>query len=55
MVFISMASGFALSLALKQRLEATRKWRDVAYWFLLGELDSESNISLWSHLFRNEN
>ena len=38
-------NGFALSLALKQRLEATRKWPNIAYWFSLSELDSESNIS----------
>ena len=38
-------NGFALSLALKQRLEATRKWPNIAYWFSLSDLDSESNIS----------
>ena len=38
-------NGFALSLALKQRLEATRKWPNIAYWFSLSDLASESNIS----------
>ena len=38
-------NGFALNLALKQRLQATRKWPNIAYWFSLSELDSESNIS----------
>ena len=61
MIFIYMRikngfliNGFALSLTLKQRLQATRKWPNIAYWFSLGELDSESNVSLRSHLFRNQ-